>query len=179
MNPRYSSSHCRIFKLSNPYLRLFSSGFDTSPPILFDLILRSDWSAATRRVLIHPDEARYRHPRGYTILHCAVESGAPLEFVKAMVNAFPEGVGIRDWKGRSARDVALYNETKDFLNRAENNDACGSSTVLVDSSSGKPDENSEVLLRIEKISGEVSSIESSCKRLRKELDLLIAELKNT
>jgi hypothetical protein len=96
-----------------------------------------------------------------------------------MVNAFPEGVGIRDWKGRSARDVALYNETKDYLNRAENNETSGSATMPVDSSSVTPDENNEVLLRIEKISEEVSSLESSCQRLRNELDSLIAKLKNT
>ncbi|KAL3787898.1 hypothetical protein HJC23_000140 [Cyclotella cryptica] len=179
MHPRFSSSHFRMLNPSNIYLRLFSNGFDTSPPILFDLILRSDWSAAMKRVSMHPNEARYRHPRGYTILHCAVESGAPLDFVKAMVNAFPQGLGIKDWKGRSPRDVALYNETKDFLNKAEHNELSGSAKVLVDSPSVEAGENYEVILQIERLKGEVSLLESSCQRIRKELDSLITKLKNT
>ena len=77
---QYAFTTCSSCTIRQSTARLFSGGsggegFHTpqSPPPLFDLILRSDWNAALKRVEQYPREAHYRHPRGFTMLHCAVE----------------------------------------------------------------------------------------------------------
>jgi hypothetical protein len=139
------------------------------PPTLFDLILKSDWAAASRQLAINPQEARYKHPRGYTMLHCAVESGAPLEFIQAMVNAYPEGVNLKDWKGRSVEEACLFPETKDWLRRFCNQSASSKSDATITTL--------DILHQLEKISSDVSSLERSCRNLQINVDALIAKLK--
>jgi hypothetical protein len=114
------------------------------------------------------------------MLHSAVELGAPLEFVEAMVRTFPEGFKVKDWKGRLVGDVVLYNETKEFLSRAlrgEGNDV--TNNVMADQSLISEQDKLQILQQMEKVSGEISSLKKSCQRLSKEIDLLIAELKAT
>ena len=163
--------------------RLLSTNYQSQhPPILFDLILQSDWAAAKKRVTNHPHEARYKHPRGYTMLHCTVESGAPIEFVEAMVNAFPQGVEMKDWKGRTVLDMCLYQETKEFLNKYSNTDSTSEGAdedaAANSSSSQMYDDKLYIIQQIHKISDEATSLEASCQRLRKEIDVLIAKMKH-
>lgn len=109
------------------------------------------------------------------MLHCAVESGAPLDFIKAIVNAYPEGVEMKDWKGRSVEEAALYDETKEFFRQYKNISKIGTDSiahaVLTD------DKINKVVRQVKKISNEVSTLEKSIQQLRKEMDLLIDELK--
>jgi hypothetical protein len=145
---------------------------------LFDLILKSDWAAATKRVSSHPNEARYKHPRGYTMLHCAVESGAPLDFIKAMVHAYPEGVDMKDWKGRSVQDAALYEETTEFFKQYNSTNA--NDTEPIKGPRLMNDDNVlKIVKQVQKISNEVSSLEKSIQQLRNEMDVLVATLKGT
>lgn len=114
------------------------------------------------------------------MLHCTVESGAPLEFVEAIVNAYPQGVEMRDWKGRTVQDMCLYQETKEFLKKySSNTDSTSERTDAAANSSSSQmyDDKMHFIQQIHKISDEVSSLEASCQRLRKEMDVLIAKMK--
>lgn len=114
------------------------------------------------------------------MLHCAVESGAPLECVKAMVHAFPEGVKMKDWKGRNVADVALYDETKEFLRKYETGSM--STTVSTEDSITRPallnESKLDIVQQLERTSNAISLLEQSCEQLRKDVDLLIAKLKD-
>ena len=160
--------------------------YDPSPPpILFDMVLSNDWTSALKRVKSHPHEASYRHPRGWTPLHCAVEVGAPLEFVQAVVEAFPKGLKLKDWKGRSAEEVALYNETRDYLKQVNkpsenvsNIDYLPSEkSVIMETATSDGVKLHAIAPQIEKISTELLSMEKTCRSLRKELDGLIEVVK--
>jgi hypothetical protein len=180
---QYAFTTCSSCTIRQSTARLFSGGsggegFHTpqSPPPLFDLILRSDWNAALKRVEQYPREAHYRHPRGFTMLHCAVESGAPLEVITAIVHAFPGSLMQKDWKGRRAEDVALYNETKDFLRGIDSSKV---NPVTCTDASANTLACDEVVHQIEKLSKELLAIETRCSVLRTEMDVLIAKLKGT
>ena len=150
------------------------------PPILFDLVLRSDWKSALKRVSSHPIEARYRHPRGYTLLHCAVEYGAPVELIDKMAKAHPEALGMKDWQGRSIVDVAVENDTKIFLEKLSLNDLQPETKQQnddVEKETTTEKRSNLSLVQIEAISKQLIVIETSCHRLRTQLDALVDELK--
>mmetsp|Transcript_26214 Transcript_26214/g.55242 ORF Transcript_26214/g.55242 Transcript_26214/m.55242 type:complete len:231 (-) Transcript_26214:2173-2865(-) len=157
-----------------------------TPPILFDMVLRNDWSGVLQRVKSHPHEASYRHPRGWTALHCSVEAGAPLDVVEAIVEAFPKSLNMKDWKGRSAEEVALYRETRDYLKKINSGDLKIAEQVTYNTSSCRYDDETlesasrtqrsngshELETQIEKISEELVRLEDACQSLRKELNSL-------
>ena len=118
------------------------------------------------------------------MLHCAVESGAPLECVKAMVHAFPDGVKMRDWKGRNVVDIALYDETKEFLSKYERGNVMGTTTSTVSKEAIThpalmTENKSDIVQQLEKTSNAISSLEHSCNELRNDIDILIAKLKDS
>jgi hypothetical protein len=86
-----------------------------SPPPLFDLCVRQSFDAALERVRTHPHEARFKHPRNWTALHCCVEHVAPLHLVKAIYKAHPESLTAKDWQGTTPEEAAVDLETKEFL----------------------------------------------------------------
>lgn len=157
-----------------------------TPPILFDMVLRNDWSNVLQRVKSHPHEASYRHPRGWTALHCSVEAGAPLDVVEAIVEAFPKSLNMKDWKGRRADEVALYPETKDYLKKNNSGDKAMTERVTNNSSSCQYDDETlesasrtqmsnispELEEQIVKVSEELVRLEETCQSLRKELTSL-------
>ena len=148
------------------------------PPILFDLVLRSDWKSALKRVSSHPIEARYPHPRGYTLLHCAIEYGAPVELIDKMAKAHPEALEMKDWQGRSIVDVAVENDTKMFLEKLSLNDWQQTQQQNDDDvEKGTTTGSNLSLTQIEAISKQLIDIETSCHRLRIQLDALVDELK--
>ena len=142
------------------------------PPILFDLVLRSDWKSALKRVSSHPIEARYRHPRGYTLLHCAVEYGAPVELLDKMAKAHPEALEMKDWQGRSIVDVAVENDTKVFLEKLSQKDLQQTQGTTNDEVGSNLS-----LTQMKAISKQLLEIENSCHRLRIQLDALVDEVK--
>lgn len=112
------------------------------------------------------------------MLHCAVESGAPLDFIKAMVHAYPEGVDMKDWKGRSVQDAALYEETTEFFKQYNSTNA--NDTEPIKGPRLMNDDNVlKIVKQVQKISNEVSSLEKSIQQLRNEMDVLVATLKGT
>ena len=156
------------------------------PPILFDLVLRADWKSAIKRISSHPIEARYRHPRGYTLLHCSVEYQAPIELIEMMAKAYPEALMMKDWQGRSIVDVAVNNETKTFLEQLskrnphnmqnddedEEDDDAGKG-ISADETGGP---NNLSLSQMKSISKKLLEIETCCHKLRAQLDSLTDEL---
>ncbi|KAL7464505.1 hypothetical protein ACHAXS_004842 [Conticribra weissflogii] len=152
------------------------------------MVLRNDWSSVLERVKSHPHEVSYRHPRGWTALHCSVEAGAPIDVVESIVEAFPKCLDMKDWKGRSAEEVALYQETKDFLKeKIAMYLVAAEQEVTKNSSSGQYDDKTleyvvsgaqnrngspEFHVQIEKISNELARLEDTCRSLRKELRYL-------
>eukprot|EP00986_Skeletonema_menzelii_P006054 scaffold2287_cov135-Skeletonema_menzelii.AAC.5 len=142
------------------------------PPILFDLVLRSDWKSALKRVSSHPIEARYRHPRGYTLLHCAVEYGAPVELIDMMAKAHPEALEMKDWQGRSIVDIAIENDTKVFLEKLAQNDLqqTQQQNDVVKGETSEEVGSNLSLTQMEAISKQLLEIETSCQRLRIQLD---------
>ncbi|KAL7496192.1 hypothetical protein ACHAWT_009945 [Skeletonema menzelii] len=142
------------------------------PPILFDLVLRSDWKSALKRVSSHPIEARYRHPRGYTLLHCAVEYGAPVELIDMMAKAHPEALEMKDWQGRSIVDIAIENDTKVFLEKLAQNDLQQTQQQkdVVKGETSEEVGSNLSLTQMEAISKQLLEIETSCHRLRIQLD---------
>eukprot|EP00985_Skeletonema_marinoi_P004487 scaffold1955_cov122-Skeletonema_marinoi.AAC.15 len=142
------------------------------PPILFDLVLRSDWKSALKRVSSHPIEARYRHPRGYTLLHCAVEYGAPVEMIDKMAKAHPEALYMKDWQGRSIADVAIDNDTKVFLEKLSQSQDDLHQTQQEEGKTEEFDPNLSSP-QIKAISKQLLDIETSCHKLRIQLDALV------
>lgn len=154
------------------------------PPILFDLVLRADWKSATKRITSHPIEARYRHPRGYTLLHCSVEYQAPIELIEMMAKAYPEALMMKDWQGRSIVDVAVNNETKAFLEQLSKSNTLHHDHVQneEEGDDGKGISAEETgpinlsLSQIKSISKQLLEIETCCHKLRAQLDSLTDEL---
>jgi hypothetical protein len=151
------------------------------PPILFDLILRADWKSALKRISSHPIEARYRHPRGYTLLHCAVEYQAPVELIDKMAKAHPEALEMTDWQGRSIVDVAIDSETKAFLEKllSQNDDLQQTQQhhdVVEEGTTEEMGTNLSSLSQMKAISKQLLEIETSCKSLRIQLDGLIEQV---
>lgn len=147
------------------------------PPILFDLILRADWKSALKRISSHPIEARYRHPRGYTLLHCAVEYQAPVELIDKMVKAHPEALEMKDWQGRSIVDVAIGNETKAFLEKLSKNDLQQTQNDVVEEGETEEMGSNLSLSQMKAISKQLLEIETSCKSLRIRLNGLIEQVR--
>ena len=153
------------------------------PPILFDLVLRADWKSAIKRITSHPIEARYRHPRGYTLLHCSVEYQAPIELIEMMAKAYPEALMMKDWQGRSIVDVAVNNESKTFLeqlskrtlhkmqNEEEEEEDAGKGI-----SAKETGHINLSLSQMKSISKQLLEIETCCHELRTQLDSLTDEL---
>lgn len=99
--------------------RAFSSYYNpTTPPPLFDLCVRKDFKGALNRTRTHPHEAKFKHPRGWTALHCCVEHVAPLEVVQAIYRANPESATAKDWNGLTPAEAAVDLETQEFLEQA-------------------------------------------------------------
>ncbi len=182
---QHGAAISQLTRCGNVSLRNFASSsapplsYDPAhPPILFDLVLRSDWKTALKRVSSHPIEAKYRHPRGYTLLHCAVEYGAPVELIDKMAKAHPEALEMNDWQGRSIVDVATDSDTKVFLQKLAQVDL---QQKLQDDVVGevKTDEvgSKLSLTQMNAISKQLLEIETSCHRLRIQLDALTDELK--
>lgn len=158
------------------------------PPILFDLVLRADWKSATKRITSHPIEARYRHPRGYTLLHCSVEYQAPIELIEMMAKAYPDALMMKDWQGRSIVDVAVNNETRAFLeqlsksnlynmqNDDEDKDDDEDGKGISAEETGGPNNLSLSLSQMKSISKQLLEIETCCHKLRTQLDSLTDEL---
>ncbi len=154
------------------------------PPILFDLVLRADWKSAIKRITSHPIEARYRHPRGYTLLHCSVEYQAPTELIEMMAKAYPEALMMKDWQGRSIVDVAVNNETKAFLEKIskstlhnmqdDDDDDEDDTGKGISEETGGP--NNLSLSQMKSISKQLLEIETCCHKLRAQLDSLTDEL---
>jgi hypothetical protein len=156
------------------------------PPILFDLVLRADWKSAIKRITSHPIEARYRHPRGYTLLHCSVEYQAPIELIEMMAKAYPEALMMKDWQGRSIVDVAVNNETKAFLEQLSKStlhhmqndddevDEDDAGKGISAEETGGP--NNLSLSQMKSISKKLLEIETCCHKLREQLDSLTDEL---
>lgn len=156
------------------------------PPILFDLVLRADWKSAIKRITSHPIEARYRHPRGYTLLHCSVEYQAPIELIEMMAKAYPEALIMKDWQGRSIVDVAVNNETKAFLEQLskstphnmqkddeDKDDDDAGKGISAEETVGP---NNLSLSQMKSISKQLLEIETCCHKLRTQLDSLTYEL---
>lgn len=167
-------------RCANLSLRNFASAPPSSydpphPPILFDLVLRSDWKSALKRVSSHPIEAKYRHPRGYTLLHCAVEYGAPVELIDKMTKAHPEALEMNDWQGRSIVDVATDSDTKVFLEKLAQIGL--QQTQLVEEGETDGVGSNLSLTQMNAISKQLLEIETSCRTLRNQLDALTNELK--
>ena len=160
------------------------------PPILFDLVLRADWKSAIKRITSHPIEARYRHPRGYTLLHCSVEYQAPIELIEMMAKAYPEALMMKDWQGRSIVDVAVNNETKIFLEQLsksnlhnmqnddedKDDDDEDDTGKGISEETGGPNPNNLSLSQMKSISKKLLEIETCCHKLRTQLDSLTDEL---
>ena len=147
------------------------------PPILFDLVLSADWKSALKRIASHPFEARYRHPRGYTLLHCAVEYGSPVELIDKMVKAHPEALQMKDWQGRSIVDVAINNETKSFLENISQSDLQQTHDAAKESEMEEIGSGSNISLsQMKAISRQLLEMETSCQSLRVQLDGLIEQV---
>jgi hypothetical protein len=142
------------------------------PPILFDLVLRSDWKSALKRVSSHPIEARYRHPRGYTLLHCAVEYGAPVQLIDKMAKAHPEALFMKDWQGRSIADVAIDSDTQVFLEKLSQSQDDLQQTQQEEGKTEEVDSNLSSS-QMKAISKQLLEIETSCHKLRTQLDALV------
>ena len=149
------------------------------PPILFDLVLRADWKSALNRVSSHPIEAKYRHPRGYTLLHCAVEYQAPIELIDKMTKAHPEALEMKDWQGRSIVDVAIDDDTKTFLEELiARNDSQPKPQLNESGNVTTMESGSNITLaQVAAISKQLHEIETSCHQLRIQLDALTKQTK--
>ena len=111
-------------------------------------------------------------------MHCAIEYGAPVELIDKMAKAHPEALEMKDWQGRSIVDVAVENDTKMFLEKLSLNDWQQTQQQNDDDvEKGTTTGSNLSLTQIEAISKQLIDIETSCHRLRIQLDALVDELK--
>lgn len=158
------------------------------PPQLFDLIIQLRFDEALKRVKSHPHEVSYPHPRRWTALHACVEYGAPIEVVEALLEAYPDALVMKDWRGQTPLDVALTDELKLYLASVDVSSLFGSETGGRDVEGGIPTDNLAadvtpenphgVLQHIDKMSQQVANLRRQCdsledeiRNLRKALDL--------
>jgi hypothetical protein len=66
------------------------------PEALFDLLLRKDWKTALIVILHSPHWAKIPHPMLGLPLNVAIEGGAPVEVVAALLEAYPDATTIRN-----------------------------------------------------------------------------------
>lgn len=132
------------------------------------------------RVQSHPQEARYRHPRGYTTLHCCAEYGAPLDVVQAVYNACPKAIHVKDYEGRTPIEAAVLDEIKEFLqtisadNKIDKTNNDGDATVVL----AQHSDANQILSHISTLSNHVKSLTSTCDNMRTEIDALKSALKD-
>ena len=174
--------------LTNPP-RQSLSYIPLAPPPLFDLCVRRSFDEALQRVQTHPHEARFKHPRNWTALHCCVEHVAPLPVVQAIYQAHPESLTAKDWQGITPEEAAVDPETKAFLKQAlkeqlEGKESTSTSTVHASSSSttATPQNNDpmfmgKILAHANNLSEQVSELDTKTKALQKEIEELKATLR--
>ena len=148
------------------------------PPPLFDLCVRQDFTQALERVRSHPHEARFKHPRGWTALHCCVEHVAPLDLVQALCEAHPPALSTKDWNGKTPVESAVDPATKEFLQKVMDGGKW-EPTVPLDASSVEPHVDlQKVLKHVNEMGAQVESLRTTSESLQKELDALKATLRS-
>ena len=169
-----------------------------APPPLFDLCVRRSFDEALERAQTHPHEAKFKHPRNWTALHCCVEHVAPLSVVKAIYKAHPESLTTKDWQGITPEEAAVDPETKEFLRQAlqdvrkshttNNSNIIGdekkgntatsaTASVAANNNSNDPMLLGKVLVHANNLSEQVSELNSKTEKLQKEIDELKATLR--
>lgn len=154
-------------------LRSFSSYAPLSSPPLFDMCVQKSFDRALERARTHPHEAKFKHPRNWTALHCCVEQVAPLDLVKAVYEANPDALTTKDWQGLTPVEAAVDLETKEYLTSALKNLQEKKETDPV----GSGNTNVKDPMLIGKIISHVNSISNEAKELRKTTEKLEKELK--
>mgnify|MGYP000476129062 CR=1 FL=1 len=171
----------------------FSSYQPLSPPPLFDLCVRHSFDKALERAKTHPHEARFKHPRNWTALHCCVEHVAPLEVVKAIYQAHPQSVIMKDWQGITPAQAAVDLDTKEYLQQQEklllkeleqkqsDNQRTGqnesSQSTIGMTSSNDPLLLGKALAHANNLSDQIADLTKTTKSLQKEMDDLKATLR--
>ncbi|CAB9499854.1 expressed unknown protein [Seminavis robusta] len=176
-----------------------SSYYPQPPPPLFDLCVRRAYGEALERVRAHPHEARFKHPRNWTALHCCVEHVAPLKLVKAIYEANPQSLTTTDWQGLTPQDAAVDLETKEFLrqqtelHQTAKNDT-GNSTTIEEATGAISEQGTsstgtiydkandpmllgKVLVHANSLSDKISELNETTRALQNEVDALKATLK--
>ena len=96
-----------------------------------------------------------------------------------MAKAHPEALEMKDWQGRSIVDIAIENDTKVFLEKLAQNDLqqTQQQNDVVKGETSEEVGSNLSLTQMEAISKQLLEIETSCQRLRIQLDELVDELK--
>lgn len=152
------------------------------PPQLFDFIIQLRFDEVLKRVKSHPHEVSYPHPRRWTALHACVEYGAPIEVVEALVEAHPDALNMKDWRGQTPTDVALTDELKEYLTSVDVESLLGKETEGTDTegvnqidnptADGTPANPQRVLQHIHKISQQVTNMRRQCDVLDEQIRIL-------
>jgi hypothetical protein len=182
-----------IFPLTRTFLqstrRRAMSYTPMSPPRLFDLCVRQAFDAALERIRTHPHEARFKHPRNWTALHCCVEHVAPLELVKAIYQAHPESLTAKDWQGITPQEAAVDLETKEFLKqetaqRREHGHAVKATpernSAMLGIHAGAVNDPvllGKILAHATNLSEQISNLQKTTTGLQREVEQLMATLK--
>lgn len=162
-----------------------------APPPLFDLCVRRSFNEALERAQTHPHEARFKHPRNWTALHCCVEHVAPLPVVKAIYEANPESLTTKDWQGITPEEAAVDIETKEFLKQALQDRLAKASSedsalkkhteaTIINASisvSNDPMLLGKMLAHANNLSEQVSELHTKTGKLQKEMEELKATLR--
>lgn len=103
-----------------------------------------------------------------------------MELIDKMAKAHPEALEMNDWQGRSIVDVATDSNTKVFLEELAQLDMQQTQQQHDVLEAGKSNEevgSNLSLTQMNAISKQLLEIETSCHRLRIQLDALADELK--
>jgi len=171
-----SSSH----KIAVASTRLLSTPRIVGPPPqLFDFIIQLRFGEVLKRAKSHPHEVRYPHPRRWTALHACVEYGAPIEVVEALIQAYPDALSVKDWRGKTPMDIALTDELKQYLASVDIDSLVGGGTEGTVTVGGVPtsadvasEDSQDALQHIDKISQQVVNLRRQCDSLESEIRML-------
>eukprot|EP00588_Corethron_pennatum_P010504 CAMPEP_0194270720 /NCGR_PEP_ID=MMETSP0169-20130528/4650_1 /TAXON_ID=218684 /ORGANISM="Corethron pennatum, Strain L29A3" /LENGTH=378 /DNA_ID=CAMNT_0039012859 /DNA_START=58 /DNA_END=1194 /DNA_ORIENTATION=+ len=83
------------------------------------LIKESKWAEVQQRLLENPSDAREKNNEGYLLLAWACKYSAPLEVVRALLDAYPEGAAQGNNRGEIALHHACGKKVPDFQRVSE------------------------------------------------------------